>query len=90
MEIEYLSDDEQRGKATKDCQSSDGAFYYCDSIFYDQYVIFCDNAGDILSKITFAKLLKTHGINVKRTNKLGSCYPITSVSIKNWFEHYLE
>ena len=60
------------------------------SIFYDQYVIFCDNAGDILSKITFAKLLKTHGINVKRTNKLGSCYPITSVSIKNWFEHYLE
>ncbi len=60
------------------------------SIFYDQYVIFCDNAGDILSKITFAKLLKTHGINGKRTNKLGSCYPITSVSIKNWFEHYLE
>lgn len=32
MEIEYLSDDEQRGEATKDCQSSDGAFYYCDSI----------------------------------------------------------
>ena len=60
------------------------------SIFYDEYVAFCNNSGNILSKITFAKLLKTHGINVKRTNKLGSCYPITSVSIKNWLEYYLE
>ena len=63
MEIEYLSDDEQRGKATKDCQSSDGAFYYCDSIFYDQYVKVESTVDDNLHQIINYPQLEKHTTN---------------------------
>ena len=63
MEIEYISDDEPRGVATKDCLGSNGAFYCCDSIFYDQYVKVESTVDDNLHQIINYPQLEKHTTN---------------------------
>lgn len=64
MEIEYLSDDDERGGATKGCQSSDGAFYYCDSIdSIDNYVKVESTVDDNIYQIINYPPLEKHSAN---------------------------
>ncbi len=61
MEIEYISDDEPRGVATKGCLGSDGAFYCIDSI--DNYVKVESTVDDNLHQIINYPPLEKHSAN---------------------------
>lgn len=58
------------------------------SIFYEQYVTFCNKSNDILTNRVFGKELNKHGIITKRTYKDGKCYPISSESIQLWKSNF--
>lgn len=59
------------------------------SIFYEQYVTFCNKSNDILTNRVFGKELNKHGIITKRTYKDGKCYPISSESIQLWKSNFI-
>ncbi len=61
MEIEYISDDEPRGIATKGCLGSDGVFYCIDSI--DNYVKVESTVDDNLHQIINYPPLEKHSVN---------------------------
>lgn len=65
MDIEYISDDEPRGVATKGCLGSDGAFYCCDSVdSIDNYVkVEKESMNDNLHQIINYPSLEKHSAN---------------------------
>lgn len=54
------------------------------SIFYEQYVKFCGKSNDILTKVSFGKLLNKHELVTNQTKKIGRYYLISVDSIQLW------
>ena len=53
-------------------------------IFYEQYVKFCGKSNDILTKVSFGKLLNKYELITNQTKKIGRYYLISVDSIQLW------
>ena len=60
------------------------------SIFYEQYVKFCGNTKNILTKVSFGKVLNKYGIASKNTKKIGYYYSISTDSIQLWKSNFIK
>ena len=59
-------------------------------IFYEQYVKFCGNTKNILTKVSFGKVLNKYGIASKNTKKIGYYYSISTDSIQLWKSNFIK